>query len=69
MGGQDHVVAAVQHPELVGQRPWGPAQVRLGDDVEDDLAGGGTSTSCGPSGQTRRPMPRSIGQAPVISPT
>ena len=41
MGGQDHVVAAFQHPELVGQRPGGPAQIRLGDDVEDDLAGRG----------------------------
>jgi hypothetical protein len=69
MGGQDHVVAAFQHPELVGQRLRSPAKIGLGDDVEDDLAGAATSTSCGPRGRTRRPMPRSSGQAPVTSPT
>jgi hypothetical protein len=41
MGGQDHVAAAFQHPELVSQRPRGPAQIRLGDDVENHLAWGG----------------------------
>src|SRR5215218_7285714 len=41
MGCQHHVAAAVQHPELVGQRTWGPALVELGDDVEDHLAGSG----------------------------
>jgi hypothetical protein len=41
VGGQDHVVAAFQHPELVGQRLRSPAKIGLGDDVEDDLAGGG----------------------------
>jgi hypothetical protein len=41
VGGQHHVAAAFQHPELVGQRPWCPTQIRLGDDVEDHLTGGG----------------------------
>jgi hypothetical protein len=41
VGGQDHVVAAFQHPELVGQRPRGPAQIRLGDDIEDHVTWGG----------------------------
>jgi hypothetical protein len=66
---QHHVAAAFQHPELGGQRPRGPTQVGLGDDVEDQLAGGGHLHQLGPSGRTRRPRPRSSGQAPVTSPT
>jgi hypothetical protein len=41
MGRQHHVAAPLQHPELVGQCPWSLTQIRLGDDVEDHLAGGG----------------------------
>ena len=69
VGRQHHVAAAFQHTQLLGQRPWSPAKVGLGDHVEDHLAGGGHGDQLGSSGRTRRPMPRSSGQAPVTSPT
>jgi hypothetical protein len=69
MSRQHHVAAAFQHPELVGQRPWRSAEVGLGDHVEDHLTGGGHVDLLGAEGRTRRPMPRSSGQAPVTNST
>ena len=39
--GEHEVGAAFEDADLVGQGPRGSAQVGLGDDVEDDLAGRG----------------------------
>jgi hypothetical protein len=69
MGSQDHVVAAFQHRSLSasarGARPrYGSAMTS-----KTTSRGAAMSTSWGPSGRTRRPMPRSTGQAPVTSPT
>jgi hypothetical protein len=41
VGRQHQVAVAFQHPQLLGQRPWSPAKVRLGDHIEDHLTGGG----------------------------
>jgi len=38
VGGQDHVAALLQHPDLFGQSTGRPSHVGLGDDAEDHLA-------------------------------
>ena len=65
---EHHVAAAFEYQDLLGDRAGLPAQVRFGQDVEDDFARGGDLDVERAELRIRRPTPRSIGIAPVTSP-